>query len=255
MLAPERMELIVEIVNRQEIITVEDLLREVGCSKATIRRDINRLAEVGKIKKTHGGIMSASMSASLVEPSLRVKSISHIEEKRRIAAAAVKYVKEHEFIILDSGTSVLEMAKLLDDSVPLTVVTADLLIAMEIAKRQSIDLMVLGGMLRRNHYSLCGYFAEGMLQGIKASKAFVTVDSIDVKQGLMNFSSDDITLKKLIVETCDEVILLADHSKFEVRSFLKIVDIAAIDRIITGVETDETYLNRLREAGVAVETV
>ncbi len=255
MLAPERMELIVEIANKHEIITVEDLLKEVGCSKATIRRDINKLAEIGKIKKTHGGIMSASMSASLVEPSLRMKSISHIEEKRRIAAAALKYIQENEYIIMDSGTTVLELAKLLDDSVHVTVITSDLLIAMEVAKCQSIDLMMLGGMLRRNYYSMCGYFAEGMLQNIKANKAFVTVDSIDVKQGLMNFSSEDLKLKKLIIDACDEVILLADHSKFDVKSFLKIVDLNEVDRIITGVETDEKYLARLRDAGVAVETV
>jgi DeoR family transcriptional regulator of aga operon/DeoR family fructose operon transcriptional repressor len=156
---------------------------------------------------------------------------------------------------MDSGTTVLEAAKLLDDSVPVTIITADLLIAMEVAKRQSIELMMLGGMLRKNYYSMCGYFAEGMIQGINANKAFVTVDSIDVKQGLMNFSSEDIQLKKLIIDVCDEVILLADHSKFEVKSFLKIVDLTEIDRIITGVETDEKYLNRLRDAGIVVETV
>lgn len=255
MLAPERMELIVEIANQHEIITVEELIKKVGCSKATIRRDINKLSDSGRIKKTHGGIMSMSMGSTLVEPSLRIKSSLHMDEKRRIATAALKYIKENEYIILDSGTTVLELAKLLDDTMPVTVVTADLLIAMEIAKRQAINLILLGGVLRKNYYSLFGYFAEDMLKNINANKAFVTVDSIDIQQGLMNYSSDDVALKKLIVNSCHEVVLLADHSKFEVRSFLKICEISKVHRVITGRETQESHLNRLREMGIAVETV
>jgi DeoR family transcriptional regulator of aga operon/DeoR family fructose operon transcriptional repressor len=255
MLAPERMELIVEIANRHDIITVEELMRKVGCSKATLRRDINKLSESGRIRKTHGGIMSVTMGAGLVEPSLGAKSNLHMDEKRRIAAAALKHVKKNECVILDSGTTVLELAKLFDDSMPFTAVTYDLLIAMEIAKRPAIDLIMLGGVLRKNYYSLYGYFAEDMLKGISANKAFVTVDSVDVGQGLMNYSSDDIALKKLIVDSCDEVILMADHSKFEVRSFLRICGLSRVGRIITGRETREAHLERLREMGIEFELV
>lgn len=255
MLAPERMELIVDLANRHDIITVEELMKKVACSKATLRRDINRLSESGRIRKTHGGIMSVTMGAGLVEPSLGIKSSLHMGEKRRIAAAAVRHVTKNEYVILDSGTTVLELAKLLDDAVPFTAVTCDLLIAMEIARRPAVDLVMLGGVLRKGYYSLYGYFAEDMLKNISATKAFVTVDSVDVEQGLMNYSSDDIALKKLIVDSCDEVILLADHSKFEVKSFLRICGLSRVSRIITGRETRESHLERLRETGIEIELV
>lgn len=255
MLAPERMELIVEIANQHDIVTMEELMRKVACSKATLRRDINKLSEKGRIRKTHGGIMSVTMGTGLVEPSLGAKSSLHMDEKRRIAAAALKHVGKNEYVILDSGTTVLELAKLFDDSLPFTAVTCDLMIAMEIARRPVIDLIMLGGVLRKNYYSCYGYFAEEMLKSINANKAFVTVDSVDINQGLMNYSSDDIALKKLIVDSCGEVILLADHSKFDVKSFLRICGISRVGRIITGKEIRPAHLKRLREMGVEVEIV
>jgi len=255
MLAPERLELIVEIANQHEIITIDELMKKVGCSKATLRRDINKLFESGRIQKTHGGIMSATMGSNLVEPSLVAKRNLHMDEKRRIAQAALNYIHDKEFILLDSGTTVQELAKLFDDNMSFTVVTADLLIANEIAKRTGIDLIMLGGVLRKGYYSLHGYFSENMLNDISVKKAFVTVDAIDVNQGLMNFSSEDIALKKRIIDASEEVILLADHSKFEVKSYLKICGLSEVDRIITGSEIEKKHLERLRELGVEVDLV
>ncbi len=254
MLAPERMAKIVEVTNQKEIVTVDELIELVGASKATIRRDIKQLAENGLIRKTHGGVMSISMGAT-TEPPLRIKSNLYVDEKKRIAAKALKYVNENDFIILDSGTTVLEFAKLLDDRKKITVITYDLLVAMEVAKNTSIDLMMIGGTLRKTYYSFFGFFAENMLRQISAKKAFIAVDSVDLQQGLMSFTTDDIAIKKLIIESSKEVILLCDHSKFESHSFIKICDLANIDHIITGEEINPSVLHRLREMGITVETV
>jgi DeoR/GlpR family transcriptional regulator of sugar metabolism len=254
MLAPERLSKIVEITNQREIVTVDELIDLVGASKATIRRDIRQLADNGLIRKTHGGVMSISMGAT-TEPPLRVKSNLYVEEKKRIAAKAVGYLADNDFIILDSGTTVLEFAKLLNDRKKITAVTYDLLVAMEIAKNTSIDLMMIGGTLRKTYYSFFGFFAESMLRQLTANKAFIAVDSVDLRQGLMSYTTDDIAIKKLIVDSSKEVILLSDHSKFDNHSYIKICDLSSVDRIITGTEINQNTLFRLREMGIAVETV
>ncbi len=254
MLAPERMAKIVEITNQREIVTVDELFDLVDASRATIRRDIKRLAENGLIRKTHGGVMSISMGGA-TEPPLRVKSSLHIEEKKRIAVKAMEYLADDDFVILDSGTTILEFAKLLDDRKKITVVTYDLLVAMEIAKNTSIDLMMIGGALRKTYYSFYGFFAETMLRQFTANKAFIAVDSVDLRQGLMSYTTDDIAIKKHIVDTSKEVILLCDHSKFDNHSYIKVCDLSCVDRVITGKEINPTALERLREMGVTVEVV
>lgn len=253
MLAAERMAKIVDITNQREIVTVDELIAEIGTSKATIRRDISRLTEKGLIKKTHGGVMSIAMTTS-TEPSLRIRSNLHLEEKRRIAVKALEYVRENDFLFLDSGTTILELAKLLDGRKPLSVITYDLLVAMEIAKFPAIDLMMLGGTLRKSYYSFFGFFAESMLKQIMANRAFIAVDSIDLEQGLMSYTTDDLAIKKQIVKSGKEIILLADHSKFELHSYIKVCDLMDVDVVITGREADKNILARMREMGITVVT-
>ncbi len=245
---------IVEITNLREIVTVDELIAETGSSKATIRRDIRRLTESGVIKKTHGGVMSIAMSAS-TEPPLRIKSSLYVDEKKRIAAKAMTYVEDNDFIFLDSGTTLLEFAKLFDGSRPLTAVTYDLLVAVEIAKFPAIDLMMLGGTLRKTYYSFYGFFAENMLKQITANKAFISADSIDLQQGLMSYTTDDIAIKKLLVQTSKQTILLCDHSKFEAHSYIKICELSDLDLVITGKEINESKLRQLQDAGIEVVTV
>lgn len=254
MFAAERQNKIVEITNERQLVTLDELVEQVQSSKATVRRDINKLADKGLILKTHGGIMSISMN-SAAEPPLRIKSNLFIEEKRRIAAHAMRYLVQDEHVIFDSGTTVLELAKLLDDTKPMTVVTYDLLVAMEVAKHPVIDMLMIGGILRKSYYSFFGYFAESMLQGIRAKKAFISVDTVDIEQGLMSYTADDIAIKKLIINASKEVILLCDHSKFEAQSFLSICSLTQVDRIITGKELDAGILRRLRELHIQVELV
>lgn len=253
MLAAERMAKIVEITNERAIVTVDELIARIGSSKATIRRDISRLDEGGVIKKTHGGVMSIAMSTA-TEPPLRIKRNLHLEEKKRIAAKAMTHVEDNDFIFLDSGTTLLEFAKLFDGVRPLTAVTYDILAAMELASHPAIDLMMLGGSLRKTYYSFFGFFAESMLRQITVKKAFISADSIDLQQGLMSYTTDDIAIKKLLVASAKQTIVLCDHSKFEAQSHIKICGLSDIDVVITGREIGREKLCRLQEAGIAVVT-
>lgn len=252
MLRAERLNHIMIAVNQHEIIKIDALVQIAKVSKATIRRDIEELVSRGLIQKTRGGVMSAER-VTAAEPCFRTKNSTHAEEKARIARAALSHIDYGDHVLLDAGTTVLELAKLIKSGKNITTVTYDLLIAMEIARHSNVDLMLVGGTLRRNYYSVYGYFAEKMLRDIRVNKAFLSADSIDLKQGIMSYTADDISLKKLIIECSNEVILLCDHSKFEANAFINIAPLDLVSRIIVGREISEPMLRRLKETGVTVE--
>lgn len=252
MLRAERLNHIMIAVNQHEIIKIEALVQIAKVSKATIRRDIEELVSRGLIQKTRGGVMSAER-VTAAEPCFRTKNSTHAEEKARIARAALSHIDYGDHVLLDAGTTVLELAKLIKSGKNITAVTYDLLIAMEIARHSNVDLMLIGGTLRRNYYSVYGYFAEKMLRDIRVNKAFLSADSIDFKQGVMSYTADDISLKKLMIKCANEVILLCDHSKFDANAFINIAPLDLVNRIIVGREISEPMLRRLKETGVTVE--
>ena len=257
MLSLDRMQQIVAFVDQKEFVTIKELADKVGISQATIRRDIAKLDEDGQVKKVQGGVVSVRRNRSQ-EPALRTKKVSNTEEKERIAEAALRYIKNGEHVIFDSGTTLLTLAKKLkelNDLADLTVITYDMLIAFELAQRSNIDLLLAGGILRKNFYSFYGYFTENMFSEMHVNKAFFSCDALDLAQGIMSYSIDDISVKRSIIDSADEIILLCDHSKLDIKIFINICALNAIDRIIIGHEADPATLAKLRESGIEVEVV
>lgn len=242
------------VVDQQEIITIDQLINIVRASRATVRRDVEVLYKNGLLQKTRGGVMSTNHE-NPVEPCPRKKNDSNIAEKIRIAHAALNYIDAGDRVLLDSGTTMLELARLIKSGTGVTAVTYDLLVAMEIAKHSDVGLMVVGGTLHRSCYSVYGYFAEKMLGDIRVNKAFLSADAIDLKQGVMSYTTDDISLKKMVLQCANEVILLCDHSKFEANAFVNIAGLDIASRIIVGNELSEHTLAKLRETGLIVEVV
>ena len=254
MIKEERKSQILELVNSHEIISIDDIAAALDVSKATVRRDIDELAVEGTVEKTRGGIMSVSHKLR-IEPSLRARSNMNVDEKGRMAEAALKYVRDNEYIVFDSGTTVYELVRLIRGDSRLTAVTYDLLTALELAKRPQIDLLMIGGFLRKNYFSTYGFFAEGMLKRIRVDKAFLSADAVDLQQGIMGYTSDDIRLKQMIVEAAGEVILMCDHSKFSGQAFINICDLKKVSRVITGRELAPGIVEKLISMGITVERV
>ena len=122
--------------------------------------------------------------------------------------------------------------------------------AMELARKSNVDLMVLGGNLRKHHYSLNGYFTESMIRQIHADKVFIGVDAIDFEIGMMNFSAEEIQTKKYMINAAHQVIVLCDHSKFERIAFVNICQLSDVNIIMTGKELAPEYVDRINELGV-----
>jgi len=254
MLRAERLDMIVDLVNKKGIVTIEDVMQELHISAATVRRDITVLSEKGAIQKIRGGATSKSKS-SYLEPSFIAKKLLNYDEKRRIAKEALKYIQPGDKIILDSGTTVLELAKLIKNIENLTIVTNDLTIAFEVSNNPQIELLIVGGQLRNGYYSTGGYFAESMLDEISVDKSFLSADAIDPDQGIMSFTMHDINVKKQVVAGAKEVILLCDHSKFMSHALINLCRLDRIDRIIAGKELDPEIVERLRSIVKVVELV
>ena len=220
-------------------------MRQLNISKATARRDIEELSGQGLIQKTRGGAMSANHAS--LEPSFVKKKESNADEKARIAKAAREHICPGEKIILDSGTTVLELAKLVNDIPDLTVVTNDLHIASEVSIFPNVTLLMVGGVL--------WLFCRKMLGSISVNKTFLSIDAVDVEQGLLSYITDDTNIKKQYIKSGKEVILLCDHTKFQASAFNNISQLDCINRIIVGRELDGEYVDRLESMGIEVELV
>ncbi|MDR0489625.1 MAG: DeoR/GlpR transcriptional regulator, partial [Oscillospiraceae bacterium] len=174
------------------------------------------------------------------------------EEKQRIAEAALELVNERDTILLDEGTTTIELAKRLNRFHSLMVSTNDLYIAMELSALAGINLVVAGGALRRETNTLVGYFTEKIIGEIHADRFFLSADAIDVVHGCMCYNMEQIPVKKGMILSAKETVLLSDHTKFEKTAFINICTFSEIKTIITGREVSREIVTRLGEMGVNV---
>ena len=255
MLRAERQDRLIRYVRENGIVTVEELLHEVGSSEATIRRDINEMASLGILEKVRGGARAVSTPSAISEPSFLTKTQTNAEEKHRIAMAAVSLIRPGEQILLDSGTTTYALACQLGIFHDLKVVTNDLHIAMEVCARTSNRVIFLGGPIRDGFGSSYGYYAEAMLKKISADKIFLSVDALDPDLGIMSYTMDDVNLKILGITNARETYMLCDHSKFETRALFSVGMLDQIDTIISGTELAGETVKKLTAAGIRVMQV
>jgi len=250
----ERFRIITDCINQNNSATVSHLSLMLKQSKATIRRDLNALAELNQIMLTRGGAVMIP-SQTNTEPLLQERKVLHTEEKNRIARAALQMIDPGEIILLDSGTTIQALGTLVGDIPNITVATNDLYIANALANSKNVDLTVIGGKLRQGYYNLTGYFTQMILNEIRADKAFIGVDGVDAKFGFMNYNMEEIPVKKLMIEQAKAAIVLCDHSKFESVGLIHICKFDKIDKIITGKEIDQEILNSIKQLGIDIVTV
>jgi DeoR family transcriptional regulator of aga operon len=253
MLNEERRRAILDLVNRNGRVLVADLSRHFRTSQVTIRKDLEVLHAQRQIHRTHGGALPARDRA-LDDPSLREKEQLHRKEKLRIAAAAAAMVKSGQVIILDSGTTTTAIAHALRDFENLTVVTNAVNIAADLAGT-SIEVILTGGTLRKNSFSLVGPMAEDTLRHLNADLLFLAVDGFDVKHGLSTPNLLEAKVNRIMVEVAQRTVAVTDSSKFGRRSLSLIVPTSAIHEVITDRGIAKSDLRVLKKAGTEVTLV
>jgi DeoR family transcriptional regulator, aga operon transcriptional repressor len=252
-LTDERRQEILSVIQREGRALVVELGQRFSTSTITIRKDLEFLQSRGLIQRTHGGALPVR-SSNLTDPSLQDKEKQHHREKLRIAAAAVRMVKEGQCVILDSGSTTTAIARALRNFRELTIITNAVNIAAELAGT-SIDVMLTGGTLRKNSFSLVGPQAEDTLREINADILFLGVDGFDTKVGLTTPNVLEARVNRAMANAARRVVAVCDSSKFGRRSLAVIVPPDGIHEVITDKAVPRATIQELREAGIEVTLV
>ena len=237
MLAEDRRAKILKFVNQHQSAKVNELSEKFEVSTSTVRRDLQKLEERGDIARTHGG--AVSKEGVSFEPSYIEKEHEQETEKRLIAEKAVELIEDGDTIILDAGTTTAALSEELDKFDDLTVVTNGINIALELVD-SSHELIIPGGNLKKRTLALVGPVAENYLEGLNADKAFIGANGIDLDAGITTPDLVEANVKKRMAEKAKEVIILADHSKFNTVTLVEVLNLEQVDKIITDDNLTET---------------
>jgi DeoR family transcriptional regulator of aga operon len=249
----ERRRAILELLNRQGRVLVAELGRHFETSQVTIRKDLEVLHAHGLVHRTHGGALPARESA-LEDPTLREKEKLHRQEKIRIAQIAASKVKEGQVVILDSGTTTTAVARALRNFQHLTIITNAVNIAAELAGT-AVEVILTGGTLRQNSFSLVGPIAEETLRRLSADLLFLGVDGFDTHFGLSTPNLLEAKVNRVMVEVAKRTVAVCDSSKFGRRSLSLIVPPSAVKEVITDRSIPKSDARALKQAGIEVTLV
>lgn len=250
MLIDERRQYILGRIQRDGRVIVGELSEELQISQITIRKDLDYLQSKGLIQRSHGGALRVQPSA-LVDPTLQEKQQQHSQEKERIAAQALNMVEEGQCVILDSGTTTTAIAEGLKRFSSLTVVTNAVNIAEELAGTD-LEVVLVGGTLRRNSFSLVGPFAEDNLAELHADILFLGVDGFDLEVGITTPNVLEARVNRAMVKAARKVVVVCDSSKFQRRSLSLIASLEAVHCVVTDRELPELTVEGLRARKIEV---
>ncbi|EJE8525996.1 TPA: DeoR/GlpR transcriptional regulator [Vibrio parahaemolyticus] len=241
---------IVNVVNRDGKARVEDLAAQFDVSSVTIRSDLSLLEKNGYVVRSHGAAIPNT--GVIAELTVHEKRRQNTGVKSLIGQAAAKLIESGDTVILDSGTTTREIATSLKSLEDVVVMTNGLDVAMELASAPGVEVLMSGGVLRKNALSFSGSQAEYSLKNCRFDKVFLGVDGFDLRAGITTHSEQEASLNRLMCEISEQVIAVADSSKFGKRSCYMIREFGNIDILVTDSDIPEDYVQGLREMKVEV---
>lgn len=255
LLTEQRRRNLLDLVDQEGQVTVADMVHTFSISAVTVRSDLDALAKIGAVVRSHGGAIRR-LEATQDYP-LRAKETLHRNEKVRIGKAAAELIRPGETIILDSGTTTAEVARHIKKlkTQSLTVITNALNIATELADCGDITLIMIGGLLRPVSCSFVGPQAEAMMNEFHADRLFLAVDGFDLENGPSTPDVLEAQLNNVMIRSAKEVNVVADFSKLGRRSVSKIGPLDRIDRLITDNRAVPEFTEGLRNKGIEVMEV
>jgi DeoR family transcriptional regulator of aga operon len=256
----ERLSALLDILGQRSKVDVEDLAGELDVSAATIRRDLDHLAEQQLLTRTRGGAVANNVAYDLP---LRYKTARHASEKERIGRAAAALVGRGSVVGLNGGTTTTEIARALairpdlntGDEPALTVVTNALNIANELAVRPHVKLVVTGGVARPQSFELTGPLATRILEEITLDVVFLGVDAVDPVQGAYAHHEGEASINRLMAGRARKVVVAADSSKLGTHAFAQICPSSSVHMLITDDGATDDMVKAFEAEGVAVESV
>jgi len=246
MLAEERRNRLLELIRRQRFAALPDLAGDLDVSESTIRRDLELLEQQGSAKRTHGGVLYTGSSPKL--PHFGQAQPAQWREKRAIAARTVELIHDGDAILLDGGSTTYEVARLLVGR-PLHVVTNSLPVANLFAADSHSDLVLIGGNICSRTGVALGPYANRMLTAVRVQKTILSVAGIN-EEGFFNNNLLLVETEQAMMRAGDEVIVVADSTKFGRQSLAHLCRLGEIDRLVTDAGMEQAWRERVGAAGV-----
>ena len=244
---------IIDKLNSSGQVDVSTLSKELEVSEVTIRNDLEKLEEKNILIRARGGAIKLDRVST--DFSISDKHKQHSEEKKRIGRAAAQFILDGETIILDSGTTTMEIVRNLPKTISLTVISNALNIANQLSEHPDVNLIIPGGLLRKKSLSLVGSAAEESFRNFYCDKLFLAVDGIDTTYGLSTPNLEEAQINRVMIAISKQVIVVTDSSKFHKRCLAFISPLNNIDMVITDSGILPEDKTRLENSGIKVVTV
>ena len=251
MIPAKRRQLIFEYIREHDSAGVIEISEQFNISVPTVHRDLTKLQEDGFLQKVRGGAIA--QLGQDIETSYHNRSQVFSDEKKRIAKYALQFISNNMSLMLDNSTTVLAMTRMLGEFRGLTVITYFEQIIQELLRPgYQISVVSTGGELDRTHMTLVGPIVEATLRDMYVPIAFISTNALSPTLGIMHPHSDETRRKQLIIQAAEEVVVLADHSKFGKTALNKVTTLENITRIVTDRELDAQTYDQIRDYGVEV---
>ncbi|MBN2322285.1 MAG: DeoR/GlpR transcriptional regulator [Spirochaetes bacterium] len=243
---------ILALIERSGEVRIHDLAKLFDVTEMTIRRDLNRLSELGFIKRIHGGAEAGKKEDMLFHITVKGRTVEYIEEKRQIGEKAVRFVEAGKLIFIHGGSTTLELARRLPEEVNLQVMTNSLQVMEVLSEKENVDLLCTGGILNRISNTYYGPHSELLLDNTNIDILFMGSNGVSITNGLSEFDFNVASLKKKIIERSKLKILLVDSHKFNVERSSSYARIEDFDVVITDDKVDRRIYDRLEELNIRV---
>lgn len=246
----ERKREIAQYVQSRGRALVPELAVQFNVSESTVRRDLRDLEEARQLRRTHGGAVAIEQDS--VEPTFIEKEDRYRSQKEEIARSALAFIEEGDTIFLDSGTTTYYLAQHLKDFQELTVVTNSNMVAEVLKQAKHIQILLTGGTLRHETQAMVGPLANRSIGAIRVNKLFLAMNGVDTDAGLTTPNLTEAETKRCMIQAANQIILVADHSKFGQISFAKVADLAEIHHCIVDEAVSEQAIGEMEAEGIKV---
>lgn len=252
MFAQQRHQLIIQKINSDKSIRASELMELFGVSFETIRRDLEHLENLGLLQRVHGGAILKEPDYSREIP-LPIRESIYLTEKTELSQLAIRYVKEGMSIALDVSTTNTQIAKMLKTKFErLTIITNSLPIVNELIDVPGFTLIMIGGIIRQAEQSIIGDLAEEFASRFHADLFFMSMSGVTLDEGITDNAIGEVQVKKIMQANAKSTIALADSSKFDQVSLLKVCGCADVERFVTDSKIGLDLVDKYKRSGIEI---
>jgi DeoR/GlpR family transcriptional regulator of sugar metabolism len=247
MLKKERQAYILHQVSLHNSVLSADLSTSINVSEDTIRRDLNELAEHGKVIKVHGGALSKSFNSFYLR-----SDVYNVDSKKVIAEKAVSLIQDGMFVLTGGGTTVIELARLLPESLKATFLTGSIPAAYEYAQHPNIEVIFIGDKIAKKSQIAVGGEAITKIKHIKADLCFLGINAIDPELGITDNDWDIVQVKKAMIEASSQTIVMSISEKLNSHKRIRVCGVEDIDVLITELDPSNPQLDPFRKSSLTI---